>query len=58
VRKLNEKIAIVTGGASGLGRSVSEKFAENGAKVAILDINLWQTKSIKRVETLLLLNVM
>jgi len=40
MRKLNEKIAIVTGGASGLGRAVAEKFAENGAKVAILDINL------------------
>ncbi|MBU4228310.1 SDR family oxidoreductase [bacterium] len=40
MRKLNEKIAIVTGGASGLGRAVAEKFAESGAKVAILDINI------------------
>lgn len=46
MRKLNEKIAIVTGGASGLGRSVSEKFAENGAKVAILDINLELGKKV------------
>lgn len=40
MKKLNEKIAIVTGGASGLGRAVAKKFAESGAKVAILDINL------------------
>lgn len=40
MKKFHEKIAIVTGGASGLGRAVAEKFSESGAKVAILDINL------------------
>jgi len=40
MKKLNDKIAIVTGGASGLGKAVAEKFSENGAKVAILDINI------------------
>jgi len=38
--KLLGKSAIVTGGASGLGRAVAEKLADNGANVAILDIDL------------------
>ncbi len=39
MKKLQNKFAIVTGGASGLGKAVSLKFAENGADVAILDID-------------------
>lgn len=46
MRKLNEKIAIVTGGASGLGRAVVEKFSESGAKIAILDINFELGKKV------------
>ena len=38
--KLSGKSAIVTGGASGMGRGVALAFAEEGANVAILDQNL------------------
>ena len=36
---LNGKIAIVTGGASGLGEATVEAYVAKGAKVAIFDLN-------------------
>lgn len=33
--KLGKKIAIVTGGESGIGKSISLRYAEEGAKVVI-----------------------
>ena len=32
------KIAVITGGASGIGRAVCKKFAEQGAKVVVADL--------------------
>src|SRR5579863_7831555 len=34
---LNERCAIVTGGAQGFGRAIAERFVGSGAKVAIWD---------------------
>ena len=34
---LNGRIAVVTGGAQGFGRAITERFVESGAKVAIWD---------------------
>ncbi len=38
--RLNGKIAIVTGAGSGLGKAISETFAEEGARVVLTDIDL------------------
>ena len=36
--KLKERVAIVTGGAQGIGKAYALKLAEEGAKVVIADI--------------------
>ena len=37
--RLKDEIAIVTGGGQGIGESISRRFALEGAKVVIADIN-------------------
>ena len=37
--KLKDEVAIVTGGANGIGKAISELFAQEGADVVIADIN-------------------
>lgn len=37
--KLDDKVAIVTGGASGLGKAITMLFADDGADIAIFDTN-------------------
>ena len=38
--KLKDKVAIVTGAASGLGQEIAKLYAREGARVAIADLNL------------------
>ncbi len=42
---LSGKIALVTGGGSGIGAAVATAFASKGAKVAVLDINVDMAKA-------------
>ena len=51
--KLNEKTAIVTGGAQGIGQTIGTLLAENGANIVIADINEKQAaETAKTIETL------
>ena len=38
--ELNGKVAIITGGASGMGRAASLLFAQAGANVVVADLNV------------------
>ncbi len=46
--KLEGKIAVVTGGASGIGKGITKKLLENEAEVVIADINKDKIEATKR----------
>ena len=44
--RLNNKLAIITGSASGFGKGIAEKFTEEGANLILVDVN---SKLLKKV---------
>jgi 3-oxoacyl-[acyl-carrier protein] reductase len=44
--RLNDKVAIITGAASGFGEAMARRFAEEGARIVVADIN---TRAAERV---------
>jgi NAD(P)-dependent dehydrogenase (short-subunit alcohol dehydrogenase family) len=45
--RLKDKVAIVTGAAKGIGAAVAKKFAEEGAKVVLCDLNEAEVKKME-----------
>ncbi|EHK54413.1 SDR family oxidoreductase [Allomesorhizobium alhagi] len=48
MNRLKDKVAIITGAASGFGEGMAKRFAEEGAKVVVADLN---AKGAERVAT-------
>ncbi len=51
--ELNEKVALVTGSARGLGQAIAVKLAESGADIALCDLNAeWLEETASKVKAL------
>ncbi len=46
MRRLNDKTAIITGGGGGIGSATCHRFATEGAKVAVFDVNLEAAQAV------------
>ena len=43
---IEDRVAIVTGGASGIGRAVAERLTADGCRVAVVDLNAAQASAV------------
>ena len=46
--RLRNKVAIITGSASGFGKGIAKKFSDEGAKLILVDINLNLLKKVSK----------
>ncbi len=45
-RELARRVAFITGGASGIGRAIAERFAQEGAHVVVADIDMEKAEQV------------
>ena len=45
---LKDQVALVTGGGSGIGRGVVDRYVEEGAKVAVVDVSPARLEEVKK----------
>jgi 3-oxoacyl-[acyl-carrier protein] reductase len=52
-KRFSGRVALITGAASGIGRAIALRFAREGAKISVVDINLEEAKNVtKEIENL------
>lgn len=56
--RLTDKVAIITGGASGMGREMVDLFTKEGAQVIAADINEKAVAAVNELETSMVLYLM